>query len=325
MQLGKLSFCDRIGNNIRDADTKSAVLEEVKRLTSPDITDRAWSTWVATNRLPKDICCLCTRSNGNPYLMCILNMHGTNRVIFIDRKVNKAGTYILPRMILTHVFFSSDMFAGTVLDGELVRSGVNRWVFLINGCICLRGSRMRTIDERISGAQTVLASRCPSYSDPCEFQLKRWFPASAEGVDMLTEFAETLPYTNRGIYAFTSRSWTPWLFNYDNSLVKTKVRVAKNDEMFRADVPTSMTSSAPPHVSATSVSAGGSDAAKIRIESTDTPDLFVCEDGSELDVPNMATSLFLSSMFAQCPVGTTREIACSRNSVSARWVPIVVH
>lgn len=319
MQLGKLSFCDRIGNNIRDSDTKELILNEIKRLTSPEITGRAWNTWNASNRLPNDLHAMCLRTNGNPYLMCILNIGGVNRVVFIDRKVNKSGTYMLPRMILANVFFPSNFFTGTVLDGELVRSGVNRWVYLVNGCICLEGMRVRTLHDRVMSAHRILEARSPSYADPCEFQIKRWFPVSQDGYDNIVEFSTQLPYTSRGIYIFTTKSWTPWLFNYDNSLVQTKVRIAKTEERFRNTVSCSTEQTPVINSSTDSVS----DGTKIRVESTDTPDLFLCEDATELDIPNLKTSLFMSNMFARCQVGTPKEIVCVRSNDSLRWRPIV--
>lgn len=350
MHIGNLSFCDRVGLNIRDDETKRRVMTLVAHalgVPEGEIT-RAWRTGskppgngdgddgdgiaaaveaaaAARGGAKFTATALTLRSDGNPYLMCLIRIDGVDHTVFVDRKLNRAGTYTLPRMILSRTCFDLGPGAGagfslpTIVDGEIVRTvhsdgRAASWTFLANGCLVLHGQRVRGgWRGRRDAAADVLGRHVPTPGDVCAIETKQFFPATRDGLAAAIALRDALPYTCRGVYLFGdgdgAAAATPVLLNFDDSKVKTKKRLVKNDEGVRA-------SSGPAQSAKTAaVKKPDEDAAaagSVRVRSTDIPDAYEIAEGPRagqyLPVPDIETSLYLFRLFEGHPVGTVLPV-----------------
>jgi len=356
MHIGNLSFCDRVALNIRDDATKRRIMEAVAAATGmreEDIT-RAWrpgrgSTCTCTSssdevRFPPDSEALFLRTDGNPYLMCLLRLDGVDHTVFVDRKVNRAGTYALPRMILARTCFRMpDYVLPTVVDGEIVRApdrtGPERWTFLATGCLAVRGARPRGAAARHEALDAVLPLHVPTPGDACGLVAKRMLPATRAGREQADRLAGELlaskGYSSRGVYVYSRGSPTPVLYNFDDSRVRRVERLVKNAEGVvtaanadavadadadarprrrRAAAPSSAPSSAPPARAQAQAQAQAQASAgtTLRVRSTDIPDAYEIVDGpfagQYLGVPTIGASLELLRVFESLPVGSVRAV-----------------
>lgn len=228
MHLGNISFCDRLGYNIKSDDVKKKLLEELEaRLEFKVIQkhylkyDAATSPAILQNRPHM----MCARTNGNPYLLLLTHYNFTNQCIFIDKKIQQG--YYYPRMIVTKLWFDDSLFQNnTVLDGEMVRlpNSNNKWIFVIHDLICDRGASLASMNlmRRISRVYEILKTQYyPDAYDVCQLQVKRFFKIDEVG-DMLQDFIPSLPYTCRGIYFKPLfQKFKDILLNFDDSLIKS--------------------------------------------------------------------------------------------------------
>lgn len=228
MHLGNISFCDRLGYNIKSDDVKKKLLEELEaRLEFKIIQkhylkyDEATSPAILQTRPHM----MCARTNGNPYLLLLTHYNFTNQCIFIDKKIQQG--YYYPRMIVTKLWFDDSLFQNnTVLDGEMVRlpNSNNKWIFVIHDLVCDRGASLASMNlmRRISRVYEILKTQYyPDAYDVCQLQVKRFFRLDEVG-EMLQTFIPSLPYTCRGIYFKPLfQKFKDILLNFDDSLIKS--------------------------------------------------------------------------------------------------------
>lgn len=229
MHLGEISFCDRVGFNIKSDDIKRKLLEELESSTGFKVIqkhyDRFDPNMPCVSRINNMPHMLSLRTNGNPYLLYLTKYNHENQCIFIDKKIQHG--YFYPRMILSKLWFDKSLFNNTLMDGEMVKTKSGEWHFVINDIICLNNQLMEkhNIVKRISIVYDILRNQ---FNDDefncCRMLVKKYFTL-AQMDKMLKEFMPSLPYTCRGIYfkPFYIK-FKDILMNFDDSLVQKVVR-----------------------------------------------------------------------------------------------------
>lgn len=238
MHTGIISFCDRIGFNIKSSDVKDAILNELESKYNLRILQKHWYRLDAASvsHLDRSPHYACLRSNGNPYFMFFTRYEDTNIIYFVDKKVQPG--YEKPRIILGKGRFADHIFDGTILDGEMVKDFNGGWMFLINDMLALAG---RTLYNQIlpNRIQMVYAMFDKSFIpddmfDVCLFQVKKYFPCAPSELDDLLAFSQALPYTNRGLYFWPqSLKYKPKLYNFNDALIKSVIRKVKDNPEFK--------------------------------------------------------------------------------------------
>jgi len=228
MHLGEISFCDRVGFNIKSDDVKRKILDDLEVATGFKVIQKHFERFdpqIVGNRINSMPHLLSLRSNGNPYLLYLTKYNDENQCIFIDKKVQHG--YFYPRMILSKLWFDASLFDNTLLDGEMVRSTHGEWHFIINDIICLNNQLLdkHNIVKRLSIVYDMLTNKYkPDEFSCCKLVVKKYFTLQQVSY-MLTEFMSTLPYSCRGVYfkPFYLK-FKDILFNFDDSQVQKVVR-----------------------------------------------------------------------------------------------------
>ena len=228
MHLGEISFCDRIGFNIKSDDIKKKILDDLESINGFKVIQKHFDRFDANispsriNTIPHIVS---LRSNGNPYLLYLTKYNYENQCIFIDKKIQHG--YFYPRMILSKLWFDPSIFNDTLLDGEMVKTNTGDWHFIINDIMCLNGQSLDRLNivKRVAIVYDILEKQ---YFDDdfncCRLFVKKYVTMSQ--IDQLVnEFLPTLPYTCRGIYfkPFYLK-FKDILANFDDTLVQKVVR-----------------------------------------------------------------------------------------------------
>ena len=349
MQVGAISFADRVAHNVRSEEYKDAVLRRLQDAFGLNILARHWSRWDAKNgssQLAVAPHWVALRSNGNPYYMLFFQYEGVNQLLFCDVKIQPGYKY--PRIILAHGRFDDALFAngGTVLIGEMVRCEVGGWRFVVNDLLGAAGApAAQTLPDRLRRVQDLLRDgHAPDPMDPCAFEIKRYFPCTAEGLQAALAYETTLPYTCRGLYAWPlAAGRTPLMHNFDDTLVKDVARKVKDQPDFVETVP-----SAPPSTTAAAAAAASptppaapNKAAAVAavatgvvvtkwLRKTETPDVYdVYTANSQTSarcgtaiVRTLAASRVLREAFKAVTVAAFIAYPCRQDAVTLRWEPV---
>lgn len=214
MHVGQISFCDGMGQNIKSDEDKERIMAALQAhginvlarqfdVVRPNVSRTKFTP--ALNNIRANPHLMSVRTYGNPYFMYMTTVHGVCQCVFIDRKVQPG--HVQPRMIFTRMCFGSDVFSGTVLEGEMVRCRPEsiherpRWIFLVNDMLVERGMTLSQTNlvGRINRLYKLLqASHFPDGLDVCQLQIKKYFPYQ-EMQPMVHSFIPELPYDVRGI------------------------------------------------------------------------------------------------------------------------------
>ena len=225
-----ISFCGRVAFNIIDTDFKARTLRDLDERFGCGVVRRHYDRFdpaLSPARLTRAPHAVCLRSNGNPYFLFLTRCGRKSLAIFVDKKVQSG--YAQPRMIVAPFQMRSGAFNDNVLEGEMVRDASGGWVFLVNDAPGLDGRRstepfecrLRRLTGLLEDAYT------PSSIDVCDFQVKRFVPASEAG-ELVHGLAPSLPYTSRGLLFKPLRgSALDVLFNFDDTIVRTPAVRAK--------------------------------------------------------------------------------------------------
>lgn len=338
MHSGVISFCDRVGHNIKCPETKDAILAELEGRFGIRILQKHWYRIDARSApvVVHNPHAVCLRSNGNPYYMFFTRFQDVPVLLFIDKKVQPG--YDKPRIILCRGMFHAPLFDSTVLDGEMVRDREGRWVFLVNDLVAACGRLLDAapLPERLALAQRVFGEwHTPdACQDVCSYQVKRYAHCSKEGVRALLALADGLPYTSRGIYFWPFQlRYKPKLFNFDESLIKIVPRRVKDVADFREDDEggSPRAASAPTRVPEPAAAIGEAEAGArtLWLRKTEQPDVYDVLDrrtgGQRLgvaQVSSLATSRLLRAVFREATAAVTRPFECVFDVSFQKWRPI---
>ena len=229
-----ISFCDKVAQNIVDESYKQFVLDTVQNYGAA-VIQRHYERWDGNHsveKIQKTPYLVCQRSNGNPYYMFLCRYNSKNVSIFIDKKIQSG--YSLPRMIIVPFQFHSTLYNGTLFDGEMVKTTIGEWVFVINTVLAIKGHSCSETNMvgRLDIIHNIFDIQFkPTLLDMCVFQIKKYFKCT-ELSDLLHHLLPALNYSSRGLlFKPLYNKFKDILYNFDDSLVKnpTKTKLSNSN------------------------------------------------------------------------------------------------
>ena len=161
MQTGIISFGDRVAWNIKCNTTKDIILNELLNLYGVRIIQKHYYNIDDNNikHLNKIPHLISLRSNGNRYYIYFTLYNDTPIIYFIDMKIHTG--YEKPRIILARGLFDKSLFKNTLLDGEMIKTNENKWIFIINDIIAFEGKKLDNLilPERLKIIYSLLDSK----------------------------------------------------------------------------------------------------------------------------------------------------------------------
>jgi hypothetical protein len=154
--------------------------------------------------------------------------------------------YEKPRIILARGLFDISLFKNTLLDGEMIKTNENKWIFIINDIIAYEGKKMDDVilPERLKIIYNILDKKYTpdDICDVCSYKVKNYYYLSKKSLNELMTISKELNYTSRGIY-FSSYylKHKPKLFNFNDNIivsVQKKIKdVAEFKELVKSETP----------------------------------------------------------------------------------------
>lgn len=223
MFLGEISFCDKICYNIKSDDYKEKVLNELDNQCNFKIIRKHHEEFnynYHMNTLQTKPYLISVRSNGNPYLLYLTRYNYISQSIFIDKKIQSG--YFYPRMILSNLMFDESLFENTLLDGEMVKTNDNVWLFLINDILLYKGkcTSNLTLIKRLELLHSLLLNEYKRDDmDYCKIYVKQYF--KYKELPLMQQFVESISYSSRGLYFKPLNQKNKLiLYNFDKTLIK---------------------------------------------------------------------------------------------------------
>jgi mRNA capping enzyme, catalytic domain len=234
MHTGYISFCDKLGLNIKSHEVKEKIMNDLQNKYNIRIIRKHYEKLdhVTIQKVQKNPHMACLRTNGNPYYLYLTRYQFVNQCIFIDKKVQSG--YYLPRMIINKLRFADRLFErDTLLEGEMVKDIYGNWIFLIHNIIAYQGLHLENdnIIKRLNIVYDILEKEfVQDDTDVCILQVKKYFTCDKLH-ELVNVFMPTLPYTCRGIY-FTPlyMRFIDILYNFDESLIKKVERIKYQED-----------------------------------------------------------------------------------------------
>jgi hypothetical protein len=338
MQVGEISFCDKVAFNIKSDEVKGRILKALEKQTGFRVIQKHYEKFaIKQHQISQMPHLLSVRTNGNPYLLYLTKYNFENQVIFVDKKIQQG--YFYPRMILAKLWFDPSLFDNTLLDGEMVKTSTGSWHFLINDIISLRGEVLNHVPlpKRLSILYDILKNfYTPDDLNTCHLFIKRYFRIS-EHAEMLDKFAPTLPYSCRGIYLKPFYlKFKDILYNFDDTLIKKDLRV-KLQPCVADVVVSSKTESSPSHLQQHTQQQSSSEAPnmptaptmpkegtrQMYLRKTSTPDVYEIEEvkGHAL-INKLQTSNLLNGIFKYKNINDKVLFHCEYDDKFKKWKPV---
>jgi hypothetical protein len=238
MQTGIISFGDRVAWNIKCNITKDTILNELLNLFNVRIIQKHYfnideNNIKYLNKIPHLIS---LRSNGNRYYIYFTLYNDVPIIYYIDMKIHTG--YEKPRIILARGLFDKSLFKNTLLEGEMVKTSDNKWIFIINDIIAYEGNKLDNIilPERLKIIYNILATKYTpdDIIDVCTYKVKNYYYLSKKSMNELLLFSKELNYTSRGIY-FSSYylKHKPKLLNFNDDIIVSVQKKIKDNAVFK--------------------------------------------------------------------------------------------
>lgn len=336
MQTQNISFCDRIGLNIKSNDVKKRIIDELEEIRIVEKHHELFIEQKHDRRLRKVPHLLAIKSNGNPYYMYFTKINFTNTIVMIDKKIQMGYEY--PRMIIIRMMFHDHgLFDNTLLEGEMIKDKSSEWLYLISDIHVYKNKSVREYDliKRLNLINNVLEEHfVPSCNDLFSVQVKKYVPLT-DSESFHDDFMGSLNYTCRGLYFKPLYSkFKDILFNFDNSLVnrnlkpklKSKYNFVTNDAMkMEADKVVQMETEAP--IPKDTIM---KENAIFQVQKTEIPDLFKLYDETNQYIGNacvdsLRTSKMLTMYFQNMTMLEKAKFECVRTKnkhLSTTWIPL---
>ena len=264
MQTGIISFGDRVAWNIKCNNIKDVILNELLSLYNVRIIQKHYYNIDDNNikyiaKLPHLIS---LRSNGNRYYIYFSLYNDIPIIYFIDMKIHTG--YEKPRIILGRGLFDPSLFKNTLLEGEMIKTNDNKWIFIINDIIAYEGNKLDNVilPERLKIIYNLLDKKYTPdiICDVCSYKVKNYYYLSKKSLNELMTISKELNYTSRGIY-FSSYylKHKPKLYNFnDNIIVSVQKKIKDTTEFKELSYSTSSSLPSLPLLSSTSSSLSSS-------------------------------------------------------------------
>jgi len=238
MQTGIISFGDRVAWNIKCNQYKDKILNEIYNLYGIRIIQKHYFKLDDTNikHLSKLPHLISLRTNGNRYYIYFSKYNDVEIIYFIDMKIHTG--YEKPRIILARGLFNKSLFSNTLIEGEMVKTKENKWIFFINDIIAYQGKKLDDIilPERLKIIYDILENQYKPdpICDICSYKVKSYYYASKSSLDEIIEKSKTLNYSCRGIYFYSFyMKHRPKLFNFDENVIVSVHKKVKDITEFK--------------------------------------------------------------------------------------------
>ena len=304
MHLGVISFCDRVAHNIKSNNIKIEILKEIDKKYNVKIiqkhffklNDDSVSHITATPHV------VTIRSNGNPYFLYFTRYDDKEIIYFIDKKIHP--TYQLPRIIIVKGLFDSNIFNGTLIDGEMVCCFSKKWVFLISDIIAYKGEHLLKyqLPDRITLIDNMFMNEyTPDQPmDICSFRIKPYFNLCLDTLNSIENIK--FPFSVRGIYFWGyNLKYKPKLMNINDTIIQNVTIKTKDNPNFITKPTTNIKT----------------------IIKTDLPDVYkIKEDNKYLSIQTIEQSHMLRNIFKDTPLNFAKTIDCIYCDKFDKWIPI---
>lgn len=351
MQTQNISFCDKIGLNIRSNDVKMNILDDLEEIKIIDKHHEIFNKERHDKRLHIVPHMISVRSNGNPYYMYFTRISMTNTIVLIDKKVQMGYSY--PRMIIVRLTFKDDhLFDNTLIDGEMIKfedpiKKTNTWLYLVSDIHVYKNKNIKNLDlfKRINIVYDILQKDfVPSHNDIFNIQVKKYTEMS-DVTSFYNEFIPSLPYTCRGVYLKPLYSkFKDILFNFDNNVINKQIKPRLNNKYHFATNENIVQENL---IQSSSKGKATKDAQVVKkeqeipetsnktsmllnIKKTDVPDLYKLYDDKNNYIGNACVdtihvSKMLRNHFSNKTMIETSRFLCEKTKnkhLSTQWVPI---
>ena len=331
MRIGDISFCDKIGYNIRSDETKKQILDKLEKKYGIRIIARHYDKFDQARSVPvltRNPHLICARSNGNPYMLYLTRYNFVDICIFIDKKVQQG--YFLPRMIVAHLMIGAGaVHDDTILHGEMIKKNDGTWVFAINDMTVYKG-RLLAEDNLVKRLNSVYALLESEYivddMTPFKLAVKKYF--TYDEIEALEEHVKNLPYTCRGLYfkpLFIK--FRDILLNFDDALVK-KVERYKVGGTFMLNTETHVTPLPPPPKLQQHTTGTEAPQTKFYTKKTSSPDVYDIFDEHGVSVgiaciPTLTLSKKMRLLFETKSIIDKLNLPYAYSDKFSKWVPQV--
>lgn len=346
MHTSIISFADRVVYNIKTNEMKDSILEMLYNKYSVKIIQKHYHK-VDENNIKHinsnpHLCCL--RSNGNPYFMLMTTYNDIPIIYFIDKKIHPG--YQKPRILLVRGLFSESLFKNTLIDGEMVKTSDNKWIFIMNDIIVYEGNHLNNtiLTDRLNILYQILSSKYTPDStiDVCTYKVKSYFILCKESITKLIDISKKLNYTCRGIYFWSqSLKYKPKLYNFNEENIVSVTRKVKDETEFqlktdKIDISKEQTNQENiiNVINIEKYIPCDTDTEKILwLSQTDYPDVYnVYETENILTskkmgvalIPNLITSKMIRNAFKNKNSVSLVQVRCNFNSTFNKWYPVSV-
>jgi len=244
MQTGIISFGDRVAWNIKCNNTKDLILDEIYNLYGIRIIQKHNFKLDETNvsHLSKVPHLMSLRTNGNRYYIYFTLYNDIPIIYFIDMKIHTG--YEKPRIILSRGLFDKSLFKNTLIEGEMVKTKENKWIFIINDIIAYEGKKVDylILPKRLELIYNLLENKYTpdNVCNICSYKVKSYYYISKKSLDELLEYSKKLNYTSRGIYFYSYYlKHKPKLMNFDENVIVDVKKKIKDITEFKTQIPLS--------------------------------------------------------------------------------------
>ena len=238
MQTGIISFGDRVAWNIKCNNTKDKILSEIYDLYGIRIIQKHYFKLDETNinHLTKVPHLISLRTNGNRYYIYFTKYNDVEIIYFIDMKIHTG--YEKPRIILARGLFAPSLFTNTLMEGEMIKTKENKWIFIINDLIAYEGRKLDNLilPERLRVLYGLLNDKYTpdTTCDVCSYQVKSYYYLSKKSLKELMDKSKELNYTSRGLYFYSYYlKHKPKLFNFDENIIVSVQKKVKDITEFK--------------------------------------------------------------------------------------------
>ena len=195
-----IKFCYKIVQNVLSDSIKQRILDSLSNY-NVSITQRDFCILKPNycSNLKKNEHVIATKSNGNSYYLFMTKYNNVNTCFYIDKKI-KDG-YKLPRIMIIKQRFDDSLFDDTLIEGELIRTNNDNWLFLFSNLYVFKGKMIE--DNMIQKYNILYSILTDDYEsdiilDPFKIEIKKIFYFN-QFQDLIDNFIPNLPYTIKGI------------------------------------------------------------------------------------------------------------------------------
>jgi hypothetical protein len=337
MQTGIISFGDRVAWNIKCNIIKDVILNELFNLFNIRIIQKHYFNIDDNNikyltKLPHLIS---LRSNGNRYYIYFTLYNDTPIIYYIDMKIHTG--YEKPRIILARGLFDKSLFKNTLLDGEMIKTFDNKWIFIINDIIAYEGNKLDNmiLPERLKIIYNILNTKYTpdDICDVCTYKVKNYYYLSKKSMEEVIELSKKLNYTSRGIY-FSSYylKHKPKLLNFNDSMIVSVHKKVKDITVFKElNKNDEIAVINPAIISSSNITPLNISHTNLWISKTDEPDIYNIYDNHNILTSNKLGIAFIASLqdsikmrniFKDKSTTITIKFKCNYNEKFKKYQPI---